>query len=134
MYDKKLIKIDEIIKHADKNTYFRNVDLFIEKAKDIAIIQENQHVRDNLFTCFCESTLQWYTFEILSKAKQLIRYKKENDHWASQLLRRFRKSTNVLINTILKKRYTMKNTKRYRESREYVAKLYELSNSQSLIR
>lgn len=58
MYDEKSIKIDEIMKHADKNTYFRDVHLFIEKKNNIAIIQEDQHAKNYLFTCFRESTLK----------------------------------------------------------------------------
>lgn len=58
MYNKKSINIDQTMKHTDRNTYLRNVHLFIEKTKNIAIIQKKQHVRDNLFTCFRKAALQ----------------------------------------------------------------------------
>ena len=69
LYDEKSIKTSEVMKHAEKNTYFRDVHLFIKRAKDISMIQRNQHVRDNLFTCLREFVLQWYTSEISTKTK-----------------------------------------------------------------
>ena len=124
LYDEKSINIDQIMKHAKKNTYFRNVHFFIERVKNIAIIQSEQHVRNNLFTCFRESALQWYTSKIFSKTKQLIRYKERIDHWTTQLLKRFKKITNVSMNIILRERYTMNDVKRRRESRKYAAKIF----------
>lgn len=46
------------MKHTKKETYFRNLHLFIDRAKNIAIIQNDQHVRDNYYTCFRKATLQ----------------------------------------------------------------------------
>ena len=132
LYDEKSINIDQIMKHAEENTYFRDIHLFIERAKDIFIIQENQQIRDNLFTCLREFVLQWYTFEISTKAKQLMRYEDEIDHWTTQLLRRFKKSTNVFINIILKERYTMNDARNRRKSREYVVKILRTIKSAEL--
>ena len=42
MYDDKFIKTNEIMKHAKKNIYFRDIHLFIERAKNMFIIQEDQ--------------------------------------------------------------------------------------------
>ena len=132
LYDEKSINIDQIMKHAKKNTYFRNVHFFIERVKNIAIIQSEQHVRDNLFTCLRESALQWYTSKISSKTKQLIRYEKKIDHWTTQLLKRFKKITDVSMNIILKERYTMNDAKRRRESRKYAAKILRTAKSAEL--
>ena len=123
MYDGKSVRTGEAMEHAGKDTYFRDVHLFIERAKDISMIQKNQHVRDNLFTCLRGSALQWYISEISTKAKQLIRYDEDIDHWTTQLLRRFKESIDVFIDTILKKRYTMNDARRHREPREYVVKI-----------
>ena len=55
-----------------------------------------------------------------------MRYKDEIDHWTTQLLKRFKKSTDVFINIILKKRYTMNDAKNRRKSREYVVKILRI--------
>ena len=58
MYNEKLINIDQIMEHVNKDTHFRNVYLFVERAKNIATIQDDQHMRNNLFTFFKEFALQ----------------------------------------------------------------------------
>ena len=120
------------MKHASKNTYFKNVSLFIERIKNIAIIQNEQHVRNNLFTCFKDFALQWYTLKISFEVKQLMKYKNDIDHWINQLLDRFKESTDVFINTILKKRYIMKDARRHRESRKYEVKILRAIKSAEL--
>ena len=117
------------MKHAKKNTYFRNVHFFIERTKNIATIQNEQHVRDNFFTCLRKAALQWYTSEISIEAKQLMRYDENIDHWTTQLLNRFKKSIDVFMNTILKERYTMKDVRRRRKSKEYAAKILRIAKS-----
>ena len=46
MYDKKSINIDQVMKHAKKDIYFKDVHLFIEKIKAITTIQD-QAIRRN---------------------------------------------------------------------------------------
>ena len=58
LYDEKSINIDQVMKHAKKDIYFRNVHMFIKRTKNIATIQSDQYVRDNLFTCLRKAVLQ----------------------------------------------------------------------------
>ena len=132
LYDGKSISTGQAMKHARKDTYFKDVHLFIERAKDIATIQGGQHVRDNLFTCLRGSALQWYTSEISIEAKQLMRYEDEIDHWTTQLLKRFKENINVFMNIMLREQYTMKDARRRRESREYAAKILRAAKSAEL--
>ena len=132
LYDEKSINIEQVMKHAEKNTYFRNVHFFIERVKNIAIIQDEQHVRDNLFTCLRDFALQWYISKISIEAKQLMKYDDAIDHWTTQLLNRFKESTHVFMNTILKERYIMKDAKRRRKSREYATKILRAVKSTEL--
>lgn len=43
-YDDKLINIEQTMKHVEKNTYFRDIRLFIERTKNMTIIQNEQYV------------------------------------------------------------------------------------------
>ena len=48
-YDDKIIISDNtIMKHTDKNVYYRDVHQFIIRAKEMIITKEAQQVRDNL--------------------------------------------------------------------------------------
>ena len=123
MFDEKSTKTEKFIKHVEKNTYFKNVYLFIEKVLNIATIHDNQLIRKNLFICFKETTFQWYTFELFFEIKQFLRYDDKINHWIFKLLKRFKKSIDISINVIFKKRYTMKNARRHRKLREYAFKI-----------
>ena len=129
LYDEKSINIDQVMKHAKKNTYFRNVHFFIEKIKNIAIIQSEQHIRNNLFTCFKDSALQWYISKISIEIKQLMKYDDAIDHWTTQLLNRFKKSINVFMNIILKEKYTMKDARRRKKFLKYAAIILRATKS-----
>ena len=48
-YDNKTVNTEKIIKHNDKNTYFKNVHLFIDQIKNMANSRDGQFVRDNLW-------------------------------------------------------------------------------------
>ena len=132
MYNDKSVRTSEVMKHAKKNTYFRDVHLFIERVKNIAIIQDGQHVRDNLFTCLREFALQWYISKISIEVKQLMRYDDAIDHWTTQLLESFKESTHVFMNTIIRKLYTMKDARRRRKSKEYATKILRAVKSTEL--
>jgi hypothetical protein len=50
-YDGKTLATAELMQHADKDTFFRDVHLFIDRAKDIVVIKGAETVRNNLYTC-----------------------------------------------------------------------------------
>ena len=45
MYDNKLLIIDNSIKYANKNTYFKNIYLFIKRIKNIIIVKKTKLTR-----------------------------------------------------------------------------------------
>ena len=51
-YDNKTIIIDNSIENVEKNIYFRDVHIFIDKIKNMTIIKSEKLIRDNLYTCF----------------------------------------------------------------------------------
>jgi hypothetical protein len=72
-YEEKIIATAKSIQHADKNTYFRDVHLFIDRAKDIVLIKDHDTVRNNLYICFREQVMMWYTTEMTNEEKELIK-------------------------------------------------------------
>ena len=119
MYDNKSINIDQVMKHTEKDIYFRKIHLFLNRVKDMTIIHDDQFIRENLFICLKSAALQWYIFELSTETKELLRYEQNLKYWTDQLLKRFKKSSNVFIITILKERYTMNDVRRRRKFREY---------------
>ena len=119
MYDNRSINIGQVMKHTGKDIYFRNIHLFLDRVKDMTIIHDDQFIRENLFICLKSAALQWYIFELSTETKELLRYEQNLKYWTDQLLKRFKKSSNVFIITILKERYTMNDVRRRRKFREY---------------
>ena len=132
MYDNKSINTGQVMKHVEKNIYFRDVHLFIDRAKDMTVIHDEQFVRENLFICLKETTLQWYISKISTEIKELLRYEQELRYWTKQLLKRFKESADVFMTTILRERYIMKNARRRRESREYASIILRAAKSTEL--
>ena len=132
MYDNKSINIKQIMKHTSKNTYFRNIHLFLDRVKNITIIHDDQFIRENLFICLRDTVLQWYTFELSTEIKDLLRYDQDLKYWIDQLLKKFKKSWNISIITILRKRYTMNNVRRRREYRKYASIILRATKSANM--
>ena len=132
MYDNKSISIDQVMKHAEKNIYFRDVYLFLNRVKDMTLIHEDQFVRKNLFICLRDTALQWYIAEISIETKELLRYEQSLRYWTEQFLKRFKKSFDVSIITILKERYVMKNARRHREFKKYASVILRTAKSTKL--
>ncbi len=139
IYDDKILITVESMQHVEKNTYFRDVHLFIERVKNFAIAKEIETVRNNLYTCLRESIMTWYTTEISEEEKELLKMKNNIEIWKRYLLKRFKERSNVAMITITRERYILENARRRRESREYAdiimraAKSAELSSKSHLI-
>ena len=52
MYKFKFVVIEKSIKHFDKNTYFHDVDIFIDRVKNMIIVKNIELIRQNLYICF----------------------------------------------------------------------------------
>ena len=57
-YEDKNVIIDNFIEHVDKNIYFRDVHLYIEKIKNMLIFKKIELIRHNFYNCMREHALQ----------------------------------------------------------------------------
>ena len=73
MYNGKSAVTGNLIEHAGKDTYFRNIHLFVERAKDLATTKGEELVRQNLYTCFRGVALAWYTGMLTEDQKRLVK-------------------------------------------------------------
>ncbi len=120
------------MQHAEKNTFFRNVYLFIDRVKDFVMIKDYDTVKNNLYTCLRDITMIWYTVELFEKIKKLIKTKNNLNVWERYLMKRFRKRSTVTMITITRERYILENARRCRESREYVDIIIRAAKSTKL--
>ena len=90
-YKGKTVTTGEAMEHLGKNTIFRDVHLFVERAKDVAAIQGDEMVRQNLVTCLKGAALAWYTSELIADQKQLLKMGHGIEEWEQKLVAQFKK-------------------------------------------
>ena len=131
-FNDKTIATASVMKHSEKNIYFRNIHLFLERCSNIVTIKDEQLIKNNLFICLRELTLQWYISEMTSNVKILIKYASDIEHWFVKLLSRFKKKSNIALSILMKKKYTFENVRNQRESREYAIIILRATKSINL--
>lgn len=141
-YDGKSSDTGAGMEHAGKETYFRDVIVFIDRIKDVARVKGAELLRNNLQICLRGEALEWYTCQLTDNEKRLLTYGNNVDEWSAALLERFGPTKASGMATIVKERYTLNDAMRHREPREYamaiiraakVAKLGDIHNQLDII-
>ena len=120
LYDDKSIVIVEFIEHIDKNIYFRNVTYFIERVKNIIKIKNVELIRQNFYICFRDIALIWYIIILIENEKRFVKLNNDVEKWIRVLYKRFKKFVVVIMFTITKKRYIIKNVRRRQKFMKFV--------------
>ena len=123
MYESKSVNTGSPLEHTGKETYFRDVHLFIERAKDLAVTKGDALVRDNLWMSLRGTALEWWTAELSPTEKRITRLGNSVEEWTTLLLGRFKQPTTIAIDVVLRERYTMRDASSRREPREYAQKI-----------
>lgn len=114
---------DVVVKHVEKDTYYRDVHVFVERIKKMTIVLNIDKVRQNLFTCLRDTALLWHTAELKENARLLFIYEKDVNHWIKKLTTRFKELVSMTTTSLLRERYIMKNVRRSREFKKYAQKI-----------
>ena len=129
LYEDKSAITDNAIEHSDKDIYFRNIHIFIERIKNIAQIKEDALMRNNLYICLRETTLTWYTSSLENDQKKLIKLENDVEEWIRVLLKKFRQSFSTAMTTVIRKKYTMNDVRRRKKSIEYAQIITRIARS-----
>jgi hypothetical protein len=117
-YDEKTTT--EPMQHAGKDTFFRDIHLFIDRVKDFAMIKSYDAVRNNLHTCLRGVVMTWYTTKLFEETKELVKAGNNLDFWERYLIKRFREIT------IIKERYIFEDANK-NNSYDIYFKSYEMN-------
>ncbi len=99
-YDGKILTTVESMQHVDKDTYFRNIHLFLNRVKDVTTTKYYDLIRNNLYIYLREIVMTWYTTEIFEKVKKLIKTNNNLNIWERYLIKRFREHLIVTMTRI----------------------------------
>ena len=90
-YDGISINTRSAMEHVGKNTYFRDVHVFIDRIVDVSRTKSDV-VRQNLQFCFRDSVLKWYISEFTDNEKRLLTYGNGVEKWTILFRARFKTS------------------------------------------
>ncbi len=124
MYDDKFVSTESALKHMSKNTYFKDIHLFLERAKEMMILKTDELIWINLWLSLREDVLKWwYTLDDIEK--RIIKYENDDslDEWAQLLIKQFSQSSNMTINSMLNEKYILQDTFNQRKSRSFAQKI-----------
>jgi GTP:adenosylcobinamide-phosphate guanylyltransferase len=80
-FDEKFAFTNEALIHADKNTYYKDVHVFVERIKKMIIVLELDMIRKNLLSCLRDFVLMWHTIELSNVFKRILSYDENVDEW-----------------------------------------------------
>jgi ribosomal protein L17 len=122
-FDEKFVFTNETITHAEKNTYYRDVHVFVERIKKMIIVLEFEMIKKNLSSCLRESALMWHIAKLFDVFRRILFYEENVNEWAQTFIARFKTQITIATANLLKERYILTNAERHRESREYAQKI-----------
>ena len=120
-YDGKSVYTSSTIDLSSNKTYFWDIYLFIECAKDLATVK-GAVVRQNLQIYLYREVIEQYIGVLSEVEKRLIKYGVNNTNLSEQarvLVVRFIDLSNITINAVLREYYFIYNAGSRREPREY---------------
>ena len=124
-YESKIIVIDDFVSHSNKNTFFKNIHLFVSRVKNITTVKDVKLIRKNLWTCFRDRTLKWWQFFLIDEQKRLMKLKDDVKKWIVVLEKRFKKSSAESLNILFNAKYSFENARRHRNSVDYAFQIFK---------
>ena len=110
-FDEKFSVTEFVIEHFEKNIFYRDVHVFIERIRQMIIILSSELVWRNLLSCLREIALDWHISKLIENNRRLLIYEEEVDEWARKLVERFKESSSVIMIILLRERYSMKDAR-----------------------
>ena len=107
----------------DKNIYYRNVHIFIERVLDLITIKNQKFVKINLNICLKKNALMWYIVELSMLKRSIFRQINFNENWIIMFCKRFKFNQSTIINVLIIERYFISNVRNNRKSINYVQQM-----------
>ena len=108
------------IVNVERHVFYRDVYVFVDRLKDLVkeFIDE-QRIKKLVSDCFRDSSLIWYSTELIELEKNLLR-DAIIDQWSNTLIKRFKQRDATALQALQSKKYTLTNARNERTSRVYV--------------
>ena len=107
----------------DKNIYYHNIHIFIERMLDLIAIKNQKFIRINFNICLKKNALIWYIVELSTLKRSTFRQINFNKNWIIMLRKRFKFNQSTIINVLIIERYFISNVRNNRKSVNYVQQM-----------
>ena len=105
----------------NQNIYYRNVHLFVEKIKNLAMIKNSVLIKNNINIVLKNSIQNWYTAELINLKRIDLRSNiNEINARCIVLITKFKNFSGVVLIKFIAKKYIVKNAKNRRKFFVYV--------------
>ncbi|OJD20531.1 hypothetical protein ACJ73_08131 [Blastomyces percursus] len=98
---------DAAVKTYNNQTYYRNVYVFADRVRDMALAKGEEVVRNNVHAALRGAALDWYTVELTELEKRSLRVLSLQDGWIASLVNRFKPRAADALDKIAKAKYGM---------------------------
>ena len=122
-YEKETVKNAPVV-NAGKHVFYRDVYVFVDRLKDLAVQHDDAAVKNVITACFRGSAIMWYFMELIDLKRQLLR-DVELNKWYITLINRFkiRTSTALAHLTISSSFYSLTELKQGTSSRAWIQQM-----------
>ena len=105
----------------ERNTYYKNVYLFVKRIRDIVIIMKGEKIKINLFNCLRGVVQIWYTKNLSNLKKNALRFLNEGaEKWCEILIQKFKKSISSALQTFIIEKYILNDVRAQRNISSFV--------------
>lgn len=118
----------------NKETWIRDVHLFVARVKDLVQLKGGQTVQNNLNTALRGAAQAWYIAELSELERSALRIDTSNQAnlWCTALVKRFKEQPGVALSKLTNKKYTVKDARNRREPTEYVQTMIRYAEGASI--
>ena len=107
----------------NKNVYYRNVHLFVEKILNLIVTKNHDLIKTNLNICLRDNVFIWYIVEFTTLKRFDLRQIDLTKNWINFFKKRFKLNQSIVINSLITKRYFVVNVRNHREFVNYVQQI-----------
>ena len=128
-YEDKSVTAGGAVSHSGKDTYFRDVHMFVDRVKDMATVKDPKLLRENLWTCLRGRALHWWQSVISEDQKRLVKLGEGVDEWVRILQNRFKETAAEAMKTLTTTRYTYEDARRHHDPVDYALTITRAAKS-----
>ena len=118
------INTSNSIVNLNRHIFYRDVYVFVNRLKNLTSLRDENKFRIVISQCFRNTILIWHFIKLSNLKKKILRNVFLNN-WYEALIIKFKERVSQILFRLQKKRYSIFNVKKQRNSRLYVQNIFK---------